>query len=143
LGLSRQHVWQILQAFARDGFAGLEDQRTRPATHPDNQLTLPFLKEVLAIQQEYPRGGRFRVRGLLGQRTGEEPPSERTVGRAMAMNRQHHGAPEAWVTDAPDPAAPDGVIKEMPYEPTRRRQYWFIEMGSSQTANSASQCGGA
>jgi transposase InsO family protein len=127
LALSRSHVGEILAAFKRDEFAGLEDQRTRPATHAANQLTLPFLKEVLAIQQEYPRAGRFRVRGLLAQRTGQEPPSERTVGRAMALNRQLHGAPAAWVTDRPDPAAPDGIIKEMPYLPTHRHQYWFID----------------
>jgi putative transposase len=127
LDLWRAHVGEIIAAFKRDGFAGLEDQRTRPATHPANQLTLPFLKEVLAVQQEYPRAGRFRVRGLLARRQGQEPPSERTVGRAMALNRQLHGAPGAWATDRPDPAAPDGVIKEMPYTPTRRHRYWFID----------------
>jgi hypothetical protein len=55
LKLSRTHVYTILEAFARDGFAGLEEQRTRPPQHPGNQLTLPFLKEVLDIQREYPR----------------------------------------------------------------------------------------
>jgi hypothetical protein len=122
LQLSRKHVVHIVQAFKRDGFAGLEDQRTHPAT----QLTLPFLKEVLDVQRDYPRAGRFRVRGLLSQRSGQQPPSERTIGRAMALNRRHHGAPEAWVTDRPDPSAPDGVVKDMPYEPTHRHRYWFI-----------------
>jgi len=41
LKVARPHVYTILEAFARDGFAGLEDQRTRPPQHPDNQLTLP------------------------------------------------------------------------------------------------------
>ncbi len=128
LKLSRKHVAHILQTFARDGFAGLEDQRTRPPTHPATQLTLPFLKEVLDVQRDYPRAGRFRVRGVLAQRTGQEPPNERTIGRAMALNRQHHGAPAAWVTDRrPDPSAPDGVVKDMPYEPTHRHRYWFID----------------
>lgn len=31
LKLSRQHVTTIIQAFEEDGFAGLEDKRTRPA----------------------------------------------------------------------------------------------------------------
>ncbi|MDH3674051.1 MAG: helix-turn-helix domain-containing protein, partial [Anaerolineae bacterium] len=89
LKLSRMHVHNIIDAFERDGFAGLEDQRTRPADHPANQLTLPFFKEVLDLQQEYPRAGRFRVRGLLEkqyqeQERDEKPPSERTLGRAMA-----------------------------------------------------------
>jgi transposase InsO family protein/transposase len=128
LHLSRKHVGEILANFKRDGFAGLEDQRTRPPMHPANQLTLPFLTEVLAVQRDYPRAGRFRVRGLVAQRTGKEPPSERTVGRAMALNRQHHGAPPAWTTDRSDPAEPDGVIKDMPYPLTQRHRYWFIDI---------------
>jgi transposase InsO family protein len=127
LGLSRSHVGEISAAFKSDGVAGLEDKRTRPATHPANQLSLPFLKEVLEVQREYPRVGRFRVRGLLARRSGQEPPSERTVGRAMAINRQTHGAPEAWVTDRPDPSEPDGVLKDMPFAPTYRHRYWFID----------------
>ena len=99
LKLSRKHVWEIIAAFKRDEFVGLEDQRARPGAHPTMQLTLPFLKDVLQVQQEYPRAGRFRVRGLLGQRMEGEPPSEATVGRAMALNRAHHGAPGPWVTD--------------------------------------------
>jgi transposase InsO family protein len=127
LGLSRQHVRNILQAFERDGFAGLEDRRTRPPTHPANQLSLPFLKDVLDVQRDHPRAGRFRVRGLVAKRTGREPPSEATVGRAMAINRRAHGAPDAWATDRPDPAAPDGVVQDMPYAPTRRHRYWFLD----------------
>jgi hypothetical protein len=50
LYLTRSHVYAIMAAFERDGFEGLEDQRTRPSPHPDDQLTLPFLKEVLAWQ---------------------------------------------------------------------------------------------
>jgi len=131
LHLSRKHVWHILQAFAEDGFAGLEDQRTRPPTHPANQLSLPLLKEVLDVQRDYPRAGRFRVHGILTQRTprrGRTPPSERTVGRAMALNRDRHGAPGPWVSDRPDPAAPDGVVKVIPFRPTHRHHYWFIDL---------------
>jgi transposase InsO family protein len=127
LQLSRQHVGHILHLFARDGFAGLEDQRTRPTTRPANQLTLPFLKEVLDVQRDYPRAGRFRVRGLVARRTGHEPPSQTTIGRAMATNRRHHRAPEAWSTDRPDPSAPDGILKSLPYEPTHRHRFWFID----------------
>jgi transposase InsO family protein len=128
LMLSRKHVWHILQAFQRDGFASLEDQRTRPPTHPGNQLSLPLLKQVLDVQREYPRAGRFRVRGLLERRTQQDPPSAATVGRAMALNRELHGAPPPWVTDRPDAAEPDGVVKEMPFPPTHRHRYWFIDL---------------
>ena len=127
LGLSRKHVWHILGAFERDGFAGLEDHRTRPPTHPATQLSLPFMKDVLDVQRDHPRAGRFRVRGLVAKRTGRKPPSEATIGRAMAVNRHNHGAPAAWTTDRPDPAAPDGVVKDMPYAPTRRHRYWFLD----------------
>ena len=57
LRLSRTHVYTILEAFEKDGFEGLEDHRRRPPHHPENQLTLPFLKEVLDLQHEYPRAG--------------------------------------------------------------------------------------
>ena len=46
LTLSRSHVSTMLHAFAHDGFAGLEDQRTRPPQHPETQLSLPVFKEV-------------------------------------------------------------------------------------------------
>ena len=127
LKLSRPHVYTILDAFERDGFAGLEEQRTRPPQHPGNQLTLPFLKEVLDIQREYPRAGRFRVHGLLESRREEPPPSEATVGRAMAINRQFHGAPGPWAS-AWDEEAPDTTPKHLPYRPLYRHHMWFIDM---------------
>jgi hypothetical protein len=85
---SHRHVWAIIAAFKRDGFAGLEDKRTHPVTHPANQLSLLFLKDVLEVQREHPGAGHFRGRGLLARRTSREPPSEATVGRAMAINRR-------------------------------------------------------
>ena len=57
---------RILDAFDKQGFEGLEDHRTRPPHHPDNQLNLPFLKAVLDLQHEYPRAGRFRHPWLPG-----------------------------------------------------------------------------
>lgn len=124
LQLSRKHVWHIIQAFDRDGFAGLEEQRSRPANHPENQLSLPFLKEILAVQQEHPRAGRFRVWGIVAQRTGQAP-SEATIGRAMAINRELHGALSAWSTDGLEAA--DDEVKVMPFPPTFRHRYWFID----------------
>jgi transposase InsO family protein len=63
---------------------------------------------------------------LLAQRTGEDPPSERTVGRAMALNRQHHDAPGPWITDKHPPPA-DAELKYLPFEPTHRHRYWFVD----------------
>jgi putative transposase len=127
LKLSRTHVYTILDAFERDGFAGLEEQRTRPPQHPGNHLTLPFLKEVLDIQREYPRAGRFRVHGLLERRREEPPPSEATVGRAMAINRQFHGAPGPWAS-AWDEEEPDTTPKHLPYRPLYRHHMWFMDI---------------
>lgn len=129
LKLSRTHVYTILEAFERDGFAGLEDQRTRPPQHPDNQLTLPLLKEILDIQHEYPRAGRFRVHGLLEQQRAEPPPSERTVGRAMAINRQFHGAPGPWQSAREE--HPEAVsFQHLPYRPAYRHHLWFTDIRS-------------
>ncbi len=82
LRLSRKHVHTIVAAFERDGFAGLEDHRTRPADHPANQLSLPFLTEVLDAQHLDPRAGRARLHGIFEQRAAEDGsapamPSER------------------------------------------------------------------
>ncbi len=127
LQLSERHVRRIIAAFEQDGFAGLEDHRTRPVDHPANQLTLPFLKTVLDIQREYPRAGRFRVRGLLEQRLERNVPSEATVGRAMALNRDLHGAPGPWSSDQPAQEA-DVVLKHLPYLPVHRHLFWFIDL---------------
>jgi transposase InsO family protein len=129
LKLSRTHVAEILHAFERDGFEGLEDQRTRPPQHPDNQLTLPFLKEVLDLQHEYPRAGRFRIHSLLEKPRGEPLPSESTVGRAMAINRRFHSAPGPWQS-AREEQTPDGEPKHLPYRPLYRHHFWYVDIRS-------------
>ena len=65
LKLARSHIMTLIQAFEKDGFEGLEDKRTRPESHPDNQMTLPFLDKVFRAQLEYPDAGRFRIHGIL------------------------------------------------------------------------------
>ena len=127
LKLSRTHGYTILEAFEREGFDGLEDQRRRPPTHPANQLSLPFFKEVLDLQHAYPRAGRFRIHGLLEQQRHEPPPSERTVGRAMAINRQLHGAPGPW-TSARDEQPAQGSLLHLPYRPDYPHQMWFTDI---------------
>ncbi len=125
LKLSRRHVTKLIRAFEKDGFAGLEDKRTRPANHPDNQMTLPFMEKVFRAQLEYPDAGRFRLHGVLEQQMGEDIPSESTVGRAMHHNRLWRGAPDPLKTDrdteGKEPA-------ELPYKPLYHHQYWFIDI---------------
>jgi len=132
LKLSRKHVHEIIAAFQLDGFARLEDQRTRPPNHPENQLTLPLFKEILDIQNEYPRAGRFRVRGLLEkqyqeQERDKELPSEATIGRAMATNRQFHGAPGPWQSHK-DESQADTIPKYLPYRPDYRHHIWYVDV---------------
>ena len=127
LQLSRRHVHNILEAFERDGFAGLEDHRTRPSPHPGDQLSLPFFKEVLDLQREYPRAGRFRIHGVLEHQREDPPPSERTVGRAMAVNRQFHGAPGPW-RSAHDDTPDESIAPSLPYRPHYRHHMWFTDI---------------
>jgi len=125
LRLSRRHVGRIIDDFQQDGFAGLEDQRTRPDNHPDNQMTLPFMKEVLDVQKAYPRAGEFRIHGILASQSEEPIPSQRTIGRAMATNRQFHGAPPAWQSNKPKK---DTTLKYLLYRPQYRHEFWFVDL---------------
>jgi transposase InsO family protein/transposase len=127
LNLSRTHVYNILEAFDKHGFDGLQDHRTRPPHHPGNQLNLPFLKTVLDLQHEYPRAGRVRLYGLLEQEQEEALPSERTVGRGMAINRQFHGAPGPWVSAHDDEPAPVSY-HHLPYRPKYPHHMWFTDI---------------
>lgn len=125
LKVSRKHITALVQMFEKDGFAGLEDKRTRPANHPDNQLTLPFMDQVFRAQLEYPDAGRFRLQGILEQRIGEKTPSEGTIGRAMAYNRLWRGAPHPLQAN---PETTDKEPAELPYNPSYCHQYWFIDI---------------
>lgn len=125
LRLSHVHVANLVRAFEADGFAGLEDHRSRPVEHPANQLTLPFFKEVLELQQEYPRAGRFRIRGLLQQKRGGVAPSEATIWRAMRHNRKFHQAPAPWKRKE---LVADGIPKHLPYRPQYRHHLWFLDL---------------
>jgi transposase InsO family protein len=125
LKLSRKHVGTITKAFEADGFEGLEDKRTRPANHPQNQMTLPFMEKVFETQLHYPNAGRFRVHGILERDMGEDTPSERTVGRAMQHNRLWHGAPHPL---GPEERGEAKEPAELPYNPIYLHQYWFIDI---------------
>jgi putative transposase len=125
LKVSRQHLTELIQAFEKDGFAALEDKRTRPANHPDNQLTLPFMETVFQGQLAHPDAGRFRLHGVLEQQLGDDAPSERTVGRAMAHNRFWRGAPNPLGDNEGEVAREPA---ELPYKPLYCHQYWFIDI---------------
>jgi len=127
LQMARSHVYAIMAAFERDGFAGLEDHRTRPSPHPADQLTLPLRTEVLDLQQEYPRAGRFRLHGVLEHQDGPELPRASTVGRALALNRRLHGAPGPWHS-ARDEQEAASAPRHLPYRPHSRHQLWLVDI---------------
>jgi transposase InsO family protein len=45
----------------------------------------------------------------------------------MAMNREHHDALPAWSTDRTEEDPHAGEVKFLPYPPTYRHRYWFID----------------
>jgi transposase InsO family protein len=45
----------------------------------------------------------------------------------MAINRDHHGAPSAWSTDRTNDDPYAGQVKFLPFTPTYRHRYWFID----------------
>jgi transposase InsO family protein len=126
LKLSRRHVGRIVAAFEQDSFQGLEDKRHRAPDHPKNQLTLPLIKEILDIQNEYPDAGQFRVRSELKRRRPGKVPSEATIGRAMAKNRSLHGAPNPRTESVEE--RDERVLKTLKFRPEYPHQYWFMDL---------------
>jgi transposase InsO family protein len=90
-------------------------------------MSLPFIKEVLDLQRDHPRAGRFRIHGLMDQQRDEPPPSERTVGRAMALNRRFHGAPGPWMS-ARDESPEHVSYHHLPYRPEYPHHMWFTDI---------------
>ena len=127
-GVSSSHAPMSIRSWrpSRDGFAGLEEQRTRPPQHPGNQLTYCSSKRSWTSSASIP------VRDAFGsmaswRHNGGGAPSEATVGRAMALNRQFHGAPGPWAS-AQEEAPSDTTPKHLPYRPRYRHHMWFIDI---------------
>lgn len=117
LGVSRQHIYNLLERFEQEAFAGLV---TRPlgARHPRRKLYLPLLKKIADLQKEYPLIGRFHLWDWLLPED-KANLSERTVGRAMAFNR--------LVQEELSRQAPDKPAKPHPFKAKTWHQYWFID----------------
>jgi transposase InsO family protein len=65
------------------------------------------------------------LQGILEQQLGEDTPSERTVGRAMAHNRLWRGAPDPLQVNREEGTKEPA---ELPYKPLYHHQYWFIDI---------------
>jgi len=90
-----------------------QDERTSAR----GRLSIPKISG--ACPKASPRAGRLRIHGVLGQQREEPPPSERTVGRAMARNRQGPGAPGPWQS-AREAQAEVPRFTPLPYRPAYR-----------------------
>ena len=119
LSLSRRHIYNLLERFETEMFAGLMTQPSGlRCPHPRRKLYFPLLKKVADLQREYPLIGRFRLWDLL---TPEERStvSERTIGRAMAFNRFVHEELNRQPTEK--------TPKSHPLKARTWHQFWFID----------------
>ncbi|HEX8833273.1 MAG TPA: helix-turn-helix domain-containing protein [Abditibacteriaceae bacterium] len=115
LGLSRQHIYTLLERFEQEQFAA-SLPRSRKPHHPHRKVYLPVLKRIAELQREYPYIGRFRMWSLL-KREGITELGESTVGAAMALNRL------AYSELTPEAKPP----KVHPFKSRTWHQYWFID----------------
>jgi transposase len=120
LGVSRRHVYRLLERFESEMFAGLQARPSGTKT-PQRKLYLPLLKKIADMQREYPLIGRFRLWDQL-RRDGVERAediSQSTVRRAMAFNRMVC----AELSQEKDKKPP----RLHPYKSRTWHQFWFID----------------
>jgi transposase len=60
LGVSRKHIYVLLERFEQEHFAGLVTRPMGPRHH-HRKLYLPLLRKVADLQKEHPLIGRFRL----------------------------------------------------------------------------------
>ena len=122
--LSRRYLYDIINIFEKDNFAGLIPKSKAPH-QPHRKIFFPIINKVYRIQRENPRLGRFRVWALLKKELKEEGSpleiSQPTVARIMAVNKELY--PE--LIEAKDD---EEKIKKMPFKPKYRHHYWFIDI---------------
>ncbi|HEX6292897.1 MAG TPA: helix-turn-helix domain-containing protein [Herpetosiphonaceae bacterium] len=114
---SRPTMDAILKRWATENLAALV-----PRSHaPKRRVRKVTLKVLLTIRrlQKNPRLGAFRMSAALKQALGVKL-SPRQCGRIMALNRAIYHQPRA-------PKQPHEP-QEMPFQATRRHQYWSIDI---------------
>lgn len=113
---SRPTVYATLQRWVRDAFADLAD-RSRRRKKIALKTDLKAMTEVRRLQ-ENPELGEFRIHAALKQRGIHLSP--RTCGRILALNRTLYGLER--------PRREPRESKEMPFQATRRHQYWTVDL---------------
>lgn len=117
LETTRRTVYQVLQRWVAEDFAGLPD---KPHTRHRQTLKVDLATMDIARQlQENPLLGAFRLHSKLKQSFGIEL-SERTCGRILAHNRAVYGLP--------GPEKLPKTPKTMPFAARYRHQYWTVDL---------------
>ena len=116
LATTRLTVYQVLQRWVAEEFAGLAD---KPHTRHRRVLKVDLQTMAITRQlQDNPLLGAFRLRSAL-QQLGIAL-SERTCGRILAHNRAVYGLP--------GPAKQPRPPKPMPFRARYRHQYWTVDL---------------
>src|SRR5918999_1850719 len=92
-----------------------------------NSHALMSIAFSMPLTNRVSRGWKITEHGLLEQQRDEPLPSERTVGRAMAVNRQFHGAPGPWKSARDEQPAPVSYA-HLPYRPKYPHHMWFTDI---------------
>jgi len=116
LQTTRRRVYQTLQRWVEDGVHGLDDKPPVPK-QPARKVDLRTMRTVQTLQ-ENPELGSFRIHAALKQAGIELSP--RTCGRILALNRSLY--------KMPGPTAEPHEPKPMPFEASRRHQYWTVDV---------------
>jgi transposase len=116
LGVSRPTVYDTLRRWIEDGVAGIEPRDSAPIDHA-RKVDLRAIAEVRKLQ-ENPELGEFRIHAALKQIGIFLSP--RTCGRILALNRKLYGLRK--------PSRAPREPKAMPFAPSRRHQYWTVDI---------------
>jgi transposase len=116
LATTRRTVYLTLRRWIEEGVRGLDDKPPLPK-HPRRKVDLRVMNEVRKLQ-ENPELGEYRVHAALLQLGIKLSP--RTCGRILALNRSLYGLDK--------PAKAPHEPKPMPFEASRRHQYWTVDV---------------
>ncbi|HEU5376323.1 MAG TPA: helix-turn-helix domain-containing protein [Ktedonobacteraceae bacterium] len=115
LEVNRKTVYAMLQRWAEEGVAGLEE-KSRARKGP-RKVTLRIQNEIRKLQDN-PLLGEWRMSAALSRMGIEVSPA--TCGRIMAANRQLYGLEK--------PKRQPRPRLEMPFRASRRHEYWSCDI---------------
>ena len=116
LQTTRRTVYLTLQRWVEEGVRSLDDKSTAPK-HPARKVNLRTIETVRKLQKN-PLLGEFRIHAALKQLGIRLSP--RTCGRILALNRSLY--------KLPGPTTELREKKPMPFQATRRHQYWTVDV---------------